>query len=117
MARRNRTKPEEKSMDFLDQFGTPAITEELKTEEPKVKEQVVVEEPIITEEPTILEAPKTYKVKVIHPSLRMRRAPNTQAEVYDLITDQGIYTIVDEANGWGQLENGCWIMLSYTEIV
>lgn len=106
MARRNRQKSEEKPMDFLDQFGTPAITEE-----PKVKEQVIVEKPVAPE------APKTYKVKVTHPSLRMRRAPNTQAEVYDLITDQGIYEIVDEANGWGQLKNGYWIMLSYTEIV
>ena len=112
MARKNRTKPEAKSMDFLDQFGTPTITEE-----PKVEQQVIVEEPTVPKEPIIPETPKTYKVKVTHPSLRMRRAPNTQAEVYDLITDQGIYEIVDEANGWGQLKNGCWIMLSYTEIV
>ena len=112
MARRNRTKPEEKSMDFLDQFGTPAITEEL-----KVEEQVIAKEPVAQEEPVIPEVPKTYKVKVTHPSLRMRLAPNTQAEVYGLIIDQGIYEIVDEVNGWGKLENGCWIMLSYTEIV
>ncbi len=117
MARKNRNKPEEKPMDFLDQFGTLTITEEPKTKEPKVEQQVIVEEPAATEEPVIPEAPKTYKVKVTHPSLRMRRAPNTQAEVYDLITDQGIYEIVDEVNGWGKLENGCWIMLSYTEIV
>lgn len=117
MARKNRNKLEEKPMDFLDQFGTLAITEESKAKESKVEQQVIVEEPAAPEEPVIQEAPKTYKVKVTHPSLRMRRAPNTQAEVYDLITDQGIYTIVDEVNGWGQLENGCWIMLSYTEIV
>ena len=59
----------------------------------------------------------SYKVKVTHPSLRMRYMPNTQSDVYDLITDQGIYEIVDEANGWGKLENGYWIMLSYTQIV
>lgn len=111
MARKNRNKPEEKSMDFLDQFGTPTVIEEPKVEEPKVEESVAPEEPVIAE------ASKTYKVKVNHPSLRMRRAPNTQAEVYDLITDQGIYEIIDEVNGWGKLENGCWIMLSYTEIV
>lgn len=98
-------------MDFLDQFGTSTVVEELKTEELKI------EEPVAPEEPAILEVPKIYKVKVTHPSLRMRRAPNTQAEVYDLITDQGIYEIIDEANGWGQLKNGCWIMLSYTEII
>ena len=59
---------------------------------------------------------KEYTVKVTHPSLRMRRAPNLQAEIAGLITDQGYYKIIDEANGWGQLENGNWIMLSYTEI-
>lgn len=117
MARRNRTKSEEKSMDFLDQFGTPTIMEKLEVKEPKVEEQVIIKEPIASGEPVIPEAPKTYKVKVTHPSLRMRRAPNTQAEVYDLITDQGVYKIIDEVNGWGKLENGCWIMLSYTEIV
>ena len=112
MAKKNRQKPEEKPVDFLDQFGTPTIIEE-----PKVEQQVIVEKQTASEEPIIPEPPKTYKVKVTHPSLRMRRAPNTQAEVYDLITDQGIYTIIDEVNGWGQLENGYWIMLSYTEIV
>jgi len=107
MARKNRQKPEEKPMDFLDTFNQPEpeqVPEEIK-EAPEVE---------IKEEPNKV---TSYKVKVTHPSLRMRRAPNTQAEVYDLITDQGIYTIVDEVNGWGQLENGCWIMLSYTEIV
>ena len=59
---------------------------------------------------------KEYTVKVAHPSLRMRKAPNLQAEVAGLITDQGYYKIIDEANGWGKLENGNWIMLSYTEI-
>ena len=112
MARKNRQKPEEKPVDFLDQFGTPTIIEE-----PKVEQQIIVEKQTAPEKPIIPEPPKTYKVKVTHPSLRMRHAPNTQAEVYDLITDQGIYTIIDEVNGWGQLENGYWIMLSYTEIV
>lgn len=44
----------------------------------------------------------------------MRGAPSTQAEIKGIITDMGIYTIVDELNGWGKLENGNWIMLSYT---
>lgn len=120
MARKNRQKPEEKPMDFLDTFNVSAIIKEPKNEE----EKITIEEPV---EPHGDRGPAgvngitgeefKYKVKVIHPSLRMRRAPNIQAEVYDLITDQGIYTIVDEVNGWGQLENGCWIMLSYTQIV
>ena len=57
-----------------------------------------------------------YKVQVTHPSLRRRRAPNLQAKVTGLITDKGYYEIFDEANGWGKLENGDWIMLSYTQI-
>lgn len=101
MARKTKIKVEEKPMDFLDEFGA----------------STAIKEPEIEEAPIALETPKTYKVKVTHPSLRMRRAPNTQAEVIDLITDQGIYTITDEVNGWGQLENGYWIMLSYTQIV
>jgi len=112
MARKNRTKPEEKPMDFLDTFNMEQPKEE-KVEkiisenapEIEIKEEIKPEKDFL------------YKVKVTHPSLRMRRAPNTQAEVYDLITDQGIYEIVDEVNGWGKLKNDCWIMLSYTQIV
>ena len=121
MARKNRQKPEEKPMDFLDQFGTTTIIEEPKIKEPKIEEEQTIIEESGPRGPRgvngITGEEFKYKVKVTHPSLRMRYAPNTQAEVYDLITDQGIYTITDEVNGWGQLENGYWIMLSYTEIV
>lgn len=61
--------------------------------------------------------PKSYFVKVTHPSLRRRRAPALSGEEVGLITDQGIYEIFDEVNGWGKLENGDWIMLSYTKVV
>ena len=57
-----------------------------------------------------------YKVKITHPALRIRRAPNIQAEVVDVIRDEGIYEILDEANGWGKIDENKWIMLSYTEI-
>lgn len=59
----------------------------------------------------------SFIVKVTHPSLRIRRAPNASAEVVGRITDQGKYKIIDQVNGWGKLESGNWIMLSYTEIV
>ena len=77
-----------------------------------------VDEPEVVDiEPeTAPEAPKKYRVKVTHSSLRMRKAPNLQAEIAGYIQDEGYYDIVDEANGWGKLENGNWIMLSYTEI-
>lgn len=96
----NRQKMEEKPVDYLDELMNTPIIEE-PTEEIKIDE--IIKKP-------------TYKVKVIHPSLRIRRAPNTQAEVVGLITDQGIYTILDEVNGWGMIGENKWIMLSYTQI-
>lgn len=102
--RNNRQKVEEKPVDYLDELVNTSITQPI--EEPEVTE-VIAEEPVID---------KSYNVKVIHPSLRIRRAPNTQAEVVGLITDQGIYTILDEVNGWGMIGENKWIMLSYTQI-
>lgn len=120
MARRNKQKPEGKPMDFLDTFNMEQPVEE-KVEE--ITTEIAPENiPETIPEIEIKEEAKPekdflYKVKVTHPSLRMRRAPNTQAEVYDLITDQGVYEIVNEVEGWGQLKNGCWIMLNYTRII
>ena len=102
--RNNRQKVEEKPVDYLDELVNTSITQSI--EEPEVTE-VTVEEPVVN---------KSYNVKVMHPSLRIRRAPNTQAEVVGLITDQGIYTILDEVNGWGMIGENKWIMLSYTQI-
>ena len=102
--RNNRQKVEEKPVDYLDDLVNTSITQSI--EEPEVTE-VIAEEPVIN---------KSYNVKVMHPSLRIRRAPNTQAEVVGLITDQGIYTILDEVNGWGMIGENKWIMLSYTQI-
>ena len=102
--RNNRQKVEEKPVDYLDDLVNTSITKSI--EKPEVTE-VIAEEPVID---------KSYNVKVIHPSLRIRRAPNTQAEVVGLITDQGIYTILDEVNGWGMIGENKWIMLSYTQI-
>ena len=101
----NRQKVEEKPVDYLDELVNTSITQVI--EEPEVVTEVIVEEPVID---------KSYNVKVIHPSLRIRRAPNTQAEVVGLITDQGIYKILDEVNGWGMIGENKWIMLSYTQI-
>lgn len=88
------------------------IIEDLKEEFVAEKEPEIV----VVEEPAV-EAPKTYKVHVIHPSLRKRAMPNLGAYVAGIISDQGIYEIFETVNGWGRLEDGNWIMLSYTEIV
>ena len=66
------------------------------------------------EVPTLQKKEGLYKVKIMHPSLRMRNNPNLNSEVKGLITDQGIYMIYEEQNGWGKLENNTWIMLEYT---
>ena len=103
--RNNRQKVEDKPVDYLDDLINASITQSI--EEPEEIQEEIIEEPVVN---------KSYRVKVTHPSLRIRRAPNTQAEVVGLITDEGIYTILDEVNGWGMIEENKWIMLSYTQI-
>ena len=57
----------------------------------------------------------TYQVKVTANALNYRKGPGTNYNVNGTITDKGIYTIVDESNGWGKLKSGAgWICLKYT---
>lgn len=105
MSRRNRQKVEEKPVDYLDDLVNTSITQPV---------EELVEEPEIT--PEIIED-RSYMVKITHPSLRIRRAPNTQAEIVGFIKDQGTYKIIDEVNGFGKLDKDKWIMLSYTKII
>ena len=58
--------------------------------------------------------PILFQVKVTHPSLRKRSGPSVDASEIGLITDQGVYDIFDTYSGWGQLEDGSWILLSFT---
>lgn len=81
--------------------------------EPKIQEEVIIEQEVGLEEneqPVIL-----YSVKVTHPCLRRRSAPEVKNNIVGLISDQGIYDIYAEVGGWGKLEDGTWIMLQYTE--
>lgn len=80
--------------------------------------EVVVEN--IEEKETIIEEKEEmwgYDVKVTAIRLRTRESPNSGAKVVALIQDHGIYRVVKEENGWGQLKDGSWIMLKYTEKV
>lgn len=97
MKKKTKSKAEEKPVDFLDSFN-----------------QEKIEEP---NEDLEKNESHMYTVKVTHPALRVRRAPNIQAEVVDVIQDQGCYTIINETNGWGQIDEDKWIMLSYTKII
>ena len=96
-------------MDLLDY--TPSL--EVKKLEIPVVEEKEIEKPV-EEKP---QQKVIYTVKVTHPSLRMRKGPSLSADVVGFITDEGIYGIVDENNGWCKLENGNWIMATYTKVV
>lgn len=62
----------------------------------------------------------SYLVRVTAAGLNIRQSPNASSKIMGVITDKGVYTIVDEDNGWGLLKsyrdkrNG-WIKLSYTK--
>lgn len=57
-----------------------------------------------------------YKVKVTASALNYRKGPGTNYGINGTITDKGIYTIVEESNGWGKLKSGAgWIRLKYTK--
>ena len=103
--RKARPKKEAKSVDYTPNLEVKEL--EIPVEEEKI--EVPVEE---KPQQKII-----YTVKVTHPSLRMRKGPSLSADVVDYITDEGTYGIVDENNGWGKLENGNWIMLTYTKVV
>lgn len=73
----------------------------------------VVEQQII--KPTEIET--GFKVKIIHPSLRVRKYPSIGSQIMYMINDMGIYHINEEKDGWGKLDDNNWIMLQYTEKV
>ena len=59
-----------------------------------------------------------YKVKVTAYALNVRAGAGTSYKVNGVIRDQGVYTIVEEKNGFGKLKSGKgWISLAYTQKV
>jgi uncharacterized protein YraI len=63
---------------------------------------------------------KKYAVRVSASALNIRKGPSTRYPVVQTITNGGVYTVVEEINGWGLLKayekarNG-WVNLTYTE--
>lgn len=56
-----------------------------------------------------------YKVKVMTDILNIRDSASTEYRINGCIRDCGIYTIVEEKNGFGKLLSGAgWICLNYT---
>ena len=58
---------------------------------------------------------KLFSVQVTHPSLRRRAEPSLAGKELGVITDNGIYNIINVHAEWGQLEDGSWIKLIYTK--
>ena len=60
----------------------------------------------------------SYMVKITADALNIRSGPGTNYNINGVITDQGIYTIVQESGTWGKLKSGAgWISLKYTKKV
>jgi uncharacterized protein YgiM (DUF1202 family) len=62
-----------------------------------------------------------YRVRVTANALNIRRGPGTNhALTGQVITDRGVYTIIEESSGqganrWGRLKSGAgWIALDFT---
>lgn len=73
-----------------------------------------------TPEPTPTPGFEPYTVKVTTSCLNIRKGPGTNYGIAGQITDEGVYTIVEESTGngaslWGRLKSGAgWIALDYT---
>lgn len=60
----------------------------------------------------------SYRVKVTASVLNVRAGAGTGFKINTQIKDKGVYTIVEEKNGWGKLKSGAgWISLAYTKRV
>lgn len=60
----------------------------------------------------------SYLVKITADLLNVRIGPGTSYGIVRTVSKNGIYTIVEESNGWGKLKSGAgWIKLSYTKRV
>ena len=65
--------------------------------------------------PNVFEA---YRVKVTVDALNIRSGPSVDSIVKSVIRNRGVYTIIEESNGWGRLKSKQgWISLEYTQKV
>ena len=76
-----------------------------------IKEDSVISEVVTQSQNT----PIGYLVRINTDTLNVRSGAGTNYPVVTQVKRGQIYTIVDEANGWGKLRSGCgYIKLSYT---
>lgn len=60
----------------------------------------------------------SFKVRVTANSLNYRAGAGIQYKINGVIKDQGVYTIIDQQDGWGKLKSGVgWINLKYTKLI
>lgn len=71
----------------------------------------------ITETPVEPVQPASYVVRVVpEAGLNIRKTPSTEAAIMGVLPENGMYTIVEERDGWGRLKSGAgWILLMYTQ--
>ena len=57
-----------------------------------------------------------YRVRITADSLNVRKEPNATSAITTTVSKGGVFTIVEEKNGWGLLKSHAgWINLNYTE--
>ena len=62
--------------------------------------------------------PIAFRVRVMVAALNIRSGAGTNHRIVGVIRDRGVYTIVEERNGWGLLLSGVgWISLNFTQRV
>jgi N-acetylmuramoyl-L-alanine amidase len=72
----------------------------------------------VTTTPAVKADSGAYRVKVTAFALNVRRGAGVGYNIVSVIKDKGVYTIVEEKNGWGKLKSGAgWINLKYTKRV
>lgn len=93
------------------------VPEEIKLENVEIEPQVQESKDNIVSAESIQNLIKIpmYTVKITHPSLRHRTEPSVNGRIVGIITNQGIYDIFKEQDGWGQLEDKSWIMLKFCQ--
>lgn len=77
----------------------------------KTSTEETKEEPVKEAEPDVKKLP--YTVKVTIPDLVIRKGPGISYEKRGAVTGKGVFTIVEEKDGWGKLKSGIgWIPLT-----
>lgn len=82
----------------------------------ELSKSAVVQPQPQTEKPPLPKAFKPYTVRIIADLLNIRAGAGTNHKVNGTVRKGGVYTIVEESNGWGKLKSGAgWIRLTYTK--